>query len=315
MKNAVWIVSAISLIFFACAVDESVPSQTDNLNIEIYMNTKKGFDVHWSKVSSATSYDIYYTATADPANLQFCASVEETTEFFKEEDSITPEQDYTFGVKARNYFGTSDMTVKGVTSPALPTDLPDEAESIFVTPNSLNYTITINWHSNNPSSTTWYNIYAGTSSPPLILVAKVTGTSYACTDIFIKPDLPQDDYYFAVEAENAIGTSSKTTTSDTTSIPLTSHAVPGTPSGLAVSAVNAVTHSCYLSWSAPSPLPNSPVIYDVFASPDTSPAYAGSTNQTAMSLTFSGAATYYFKVVARNELGSSPPSTIISQGL
>ena len=150
---------------------------------------------------------------------------------------------------------------------------------------------------------TGYNVYAGTTADFTggAKVAGVTGTAVVLVGL-----VNGTPYYFRVTAVNRVG---EGPAAEVKAVPVT---VPGAPAGLTATPGNA---QVTLSWAAPASDGGSPVSgYIVYqgTSPggETGAPVSGSL-VTATSYTVTGLAngtTYYFRVIAVNAVGQSPPS-------
>jgi len=160
------------------------------------------------------------------------------------------------------------------------------------------------------SAITGYDIYEGTSSggesTTPVNSSAITGTSYTATGL-----TNGTTYYFTVVAVNDVGSSNAS--SEAAAIPAT---VPGTPTGLTATAGNG---QVALSWTAPSSDGGSAItgydIYEGTSSGGESSTPVNSSAITGTSYTVTGltdGTTYYFTVVAINNVGTSTPASEVS---
>ncbi len=158
------------------------------------------------------------------------------------------------------------------------------------------------------SGATSYNVYDGTSSSSLTLLASgVTTDSYTATGL--SPGTP---YYFALAAHNSAGTSAQSAASPTTTLALT---VPSAPTGLAATAASG---SVSLTWTAPTSTGGSPITsyivrYSTIAGDEltTGSSYSRATTSAAIGSLTNGTE-YYFQVEAVNNQGDSTASSAVS---
>ena len=207
---------------------------------------------------------------------------------------------YYFKVTAVNRVGEGP----GAEVRAVPVTVPGGPTGLAAVPG--NGQVTLSWAapaSDGGSPVTGYDLYAGTTpdftgKPPL---GKMAGTAVTVTGL-----ANGTIYYFMVTAVNRVGEGPG---AEVRAVPVT---VPGAPTGLAAVPGNG---QVTLSWAAPASDGGSPVTgYIIYkgTSPggETGTPVNGSpvtaTSHTVTGLT--NGTTYYFKVVAINAAGLSPPS-------
>lgn len=148
------------------------------------------------------------------------------------------------------------------------------------------------------SNATSYDVYFGSTSSPA-LVQNTTGLSYSPGTL-----AGSTTYFWKVVSKNSGGTASSATWSFTTPVVLAGP--PSSPSP--ASGATSVATSAALSWSAVSGATS----YDVYFGTASTPSLVG--NVTAASYspgTLTAGATYYWKVIAKNAIGTAP-STVWS---
>jgi predicted phage tail protein len=249
--------------------------------------------------SPVTGYHVYQGAgpggeTGRPVN---CSPVTPTSCTVT---GLTNGTTYYFKVTAVNRVGDGP----GAEVRAVPATVPGAPVGLAAVPG--NGQVTLSWAapaSDGGSPVTGYNLYAGTTpdftgKTPL---GKVTGTAVTVTGL-----ANGTIYYFMVTAVNGIGEGPGV---EVRAVPVT---VPGAPTGLVAVPGNG---QMTLSWAAPASDGGAPVTgYIIYqgTSPggETGTPVNGSpvtvTSHTVTGLT--NGTTYYFKVVAINAAGLSPPS-------
>ena len=170
-----------------------------------------------------------------------------------------------------------------------------------------NAQVTLSWAapaSDGGSPVSGYNVYAGTTADFTggAKVAGVTGTAVVLVGL-----VNGTSYYFRVNAVNRVGEGPAS--NEVLAVPVT---VPGAPAGLTATAGNA---QVTLSWGAPASDGGSPVsgyiIYQGTSPGGETGAPVSGTLVTVTSYTVTGltnGTTYYFRVIAVNAVGQSPPS-------
>ena len=247
--------------------------------------------------SPVTGYDLYEGTTADFNGSAPLADVAGTAATVT---GLVNGTTYYFKVTAVNGVGEGP----GAETKAVPVTVPDAPTGLAAVPG--NGQVTLSWAapaSDGGSPVTGYDLYVETTpgftdKTPL---ADVAGTAATVTGL-----VNGTTYYFKVTAVNGVGEGPG---AETKAVPVT---VPDAPTGLAAVPGNG---QVTLSWAAPASDGGSPVTgYIIYQG--TSPGGETGTPVngppvTATSYTVTGltnGTTYYFKVVAVNAAGLSPPS-------
>jgi fibronectin type 3 domain-containing protein len=255
-------------------------------------------------VTSSSTQDTAHSATLDctaPGNP--CAGALSVTV-----TGLTNGLTYTFTVKATNSMGTgpasapSNAVIPGPAVPSAPQNLTASAGSNG---------ITLNWSAANGNGTavTNYKIYRSTTSGSETLLTTV-GNVLTYTDSSVAS---ATTYFYKVTAVNANGESARSNEASATTA-----AAPTVPASINnLSARPSSTRGVQLSWTAPS---NGGAAIDgyriyrgtssgseVFLTTMSCSAPTGSTCTVTDSTAQSGTV-YYYKVAARNSVGTAPLS-------
>ena len=263
----------------------------------------------WSEVPSATSYNIYWAATAgvgtaSGTKISGAVSGQAVT-------GLTNGTSYYFVVTALNAAGESVVSSEVSLTPSLP--VPGRPSGVAVSGGDAKVTIT--W--NEVSGATSYNIYYGTSAG----VTKSSGTKVAGVTA------PQEitgltngqAYFFVVTAENASGEG--VVSSEKSVTPAAAPQAPGSPTGATATAgVGQVT----VSWKATVPGATSYNVYYLqsASAPSTATVIANGTkiNSATSPVVVNGltaGSNYWFIVTAVNiggeSAGQSNPKPAVPQ--
>jgi hypothetical protein len=199
----------------------------------------------------------------------------------------------------KNQFGNKSIgnqPVPPCATPGIPSSPspPNEATGA-----SVNATLT--WAT--PSNTSSYDVYFGTSSNPPY-VGNTTGTSYLRSSLSYSTT-----YSWPVVAKHDCGNSTSGSVWSFTTVAAPC-ATPGTPSNPSpANGATGISTSPTLGWSAISNTDS----YDVYFGTSSNPPYAGNTTGTSyLRSSLSYSTTYYWKVVAKNDCGSSTAGSVWS---
>ena len=241
----------------------------------------------WSAGSGATSYDIYLGTSNPPA------LVGNTTSLSYQATSLNGGATYYWQVVAKNGGGTAGSATWSFTTivntPATPV-LSSPSNGAANVPTSTN----LAWST--ASGATSYDVYFGTSNPPP-LVGNTTGLTYAVTSL-----ANTTTYYWQIVAKNVAGNTGSATWSFTTV-----QNAPAAPSlSSPASGATGVPLSTVLAWSAASGATS----YDVYLGTSNPPGLLGNTTGLSYPVSsLSTAATYYWRVVAKNGAGGTGSAT------
>jgi PKD repeat protein/nitrous oxidase accessory protein NosD len=151
-----------------------------------------------------------------------------------------------------------------------------------------------------------YDVYFGTSSPPPLVSSNQTGTSYipGMLNYF-------STYYWQIVSKNGLGSETPGPIWSFTTISNPPEFGTFSPSDGAIDVDTLPT----LSWSATDPNPGDTITFDVYFG-NTNPPALKLTDQTSTTYTpvshLSSYATYYWKIVARDNHGTETASPVLS---
>jgi len=257
----------------------------------------------WPAVSGATSYSLYSGATT--SSLQ-----PKTTNIVTNSITVSPlttGTPYYFALTATNSLGTSAQSSPlGPITPAL--SVPGAPSGLSAVPS--NGSVSLSWTApNNGGSATGYTIKYATT--PGGEATSSSSVSTASTSATVNSLVNGTTYYFQVLATNTKGSSalSNEVSATPAGIPNAVSTLVGTPGANG-------SGKATLTWTAPasngSALTGYAVYYGTTPSPTT---LLSSPASTTTSLSISGltsGTTYYFDIVAKNAIGSSALSNIVS---
>jgi fibronectin type 3 domain-containing protein len=248
--------------------------------------------VTWDAVSGATHYEVYWAETASG---EYSLDGTPTSTSFTSTNWGANESGC-FKIKAVNSAGSSGYSSiaffgpysSGGSAPSTPTGVTATAVS--------SSSITISWYS--VSGATGYDVYRADSSyGSYSYIGYSTSTSY--TDTGLSANTP---YYYKVAAYNSYDESGQSSYTSAT----TSGSVPSTPTGVTATAVS--SSSITVSWSSVSGATG----YDVYRADSSYGSYSYIGYSTSTSYTDTGRSantTYYYKVAAYNNYGTSGQSS------
>lgn len=245
----------------------------------------------WTASTNATSYDVYLGTATAPALYRsgvMTLSLAVST-------ALTANTKYYWQVVARNAQGTATTAVWSFTTLANPGAFSLSSPSNGAT--NVQLSPTLSWSASSGASS--YDIYLSTSSSPALYKSGNTTTSLA-----VSPALSQNtQYYWKVVAKNAAGSVTSPTWGFKTGANPGSFTLTSPSNG-----ASGVSLSPTLTWGASA----SATSYDLYLSTASSPALSKSgLTATTYSVTPALAANtlYYWKVVAKNTLGTATSPT------
>ena len=238
----------------------------------------------WGASSDATSYDVYFGATAAPPLVTNTAGTTYSP------GTLSLGTLYYWRVVAKSPGGSSTSATWSFTTQVPPPAVPvlsapgDGSRGVALTP-------TLGWDASSGAAS--YDVYFGTASPPP-QVTNTMGTSFA-TGTLAGGTL----YYWQVVARNAGGSGASATWSFTTQVG---------PPELVTPANGAigVLLSPALTWGASAGATS----YDVYFGPQASPPLVSNTTATSYTPgTLSPGALYFWRVVAKDSASASASAT------
>ncbi|MGO8669919.1 MAG: fibronectin type III domain-containing protein, partial [Capsulimonadaceae bacterium] len=243
----------------------------------------------WASSTGATSYNVYRgTAAGSESTTPITSSVTATA---YTDSSVTNGTEYFYEVAAVNAGGTSALSNEASATPHAPT--PAAPAGLTATPGNVQVSLT--WTSS--TGATSYNVYRGTATGAegaTPITSSVTATAY--TDASVTNNTT---YFYKVAAVNTGGTSGMSNESSATPVP----PVPAAPSGLAATPGNGQVS---LSWTSSTGATS----YNVYRGTATgaesaTPLTPSSTTTTYTDATVINGTTYFYKVAAVNQGGTS----------
>lgn len=278
----------------------SAPRALDATNI-----TSTSFTANWEAVNGATKY--FIDATPDPNFLTLPVdNFDVGSALSLTIPGATPNSTYYYRVRASNNFGTSpNSNVISVTTlnvaPNRPTSLP--ATNISAVG------FTANWQAN--ANTTGYFIDVSTNATFSSFVGNYNDQPVGTQlNVFVSGLTNNTTYYYRIRAGNNIGQSPN---SDVITV-TTSNVAPIAPN--AKSATNIASTSFTANWD---PVGNATeYIIDVSSNSNFSSFVAGYNNLSVgnvQNLNITGLTintTYYYRIRAKNAVGTSPNSNVIT---
>ncbi|MDR1225535.1 MAG: fibronectin type III domain-containing protein [Prevotellaceae bacterium] len=267
--------------------------------------TKEGSSIRiaWSSVSSATSYKVYYSSSA---NGTYSSLGSATTQTYAYDNNPNSTDNY-YKVKAVSGTTESEYSSSaycnfsagggGATIPSAPTGVSATAQS--------SSSISVSW--NAVSGATYYEVYyeIGTSSTKN-LATTTYSTSYTHTEL-----QAGTTYYYYIKAKNGAGASDYSSNANATTS--SGVAAPSAPTGVTASRSPRSSEYVTVSWNAV----NGATSYKVYYSMSASGSYSllGTVTGTSSERYFYNDQTSYWKVAAVNSAGESAMSSTYGTAL
>ncbi len=241
----------------------------------------------WTASSGATSYDVYLGTSSSPP------LAGNTTNTTFPLGTLSPGTTYYWRIAATNASGSTSSATWSFVTQAGPPPAPvlsapgNGATGVSTTP-------VLSWIA--AAGAASYDVYFGTAASPA-LAANTTGTSYSPGTL-----TASTQYYWRVVAKNAAGSNTSATWSFVTQAgPLPAPVLSAPANG-----VTGVSTAPVLSWIAAAGATS----YDVYFGTPASPALAANTTGTSYSPgTLTASTQYYWRVVAKNAVGSNTSAT------
>ena len=239
----------------------------------------------WSSASGATSYDVYFGASSSPPLLTNTTSLSYGP-------SMAAGTLYYWKIVAKNSSGSTSSSIWSFTTAAATLQSPT-----LISPangaTGVSTTTNLNWSSS--SGATSYDVYIGSPNPSL--AGNVTGTSVS----FSSPLLASTTYSWYIVAKNGSSTAQSVTWSFTTA-----GTAPVAPTLFSpANGATGVSASASLSWS----IASGATSYDVYFGTSNAPPLLTNTTNISYGPSVAAGTLYYWKIVAKNSLGSTSSST------
>jgi len=188
--------------YFSTTADTSPPSKPTGLyvGVPVYNYSSKTYSClfSWNEVDNATSYDLYrngryYTNTTSDSYVY---------------SNLSPNTTYTFGVRAKNSYGTSSIASTSKTMPPAPDDIAPVVHSFYVT-GTTKTSISCSWYITDSGGSGLNSISLGLykySTGKWSWVSPSTSsTSYTFSNL-----TPSSKYELAIKATDGEGNTSST---------------------------------------------------------------------------------------------------------
>ncbi|OLN32081.1 cell wall-binding repeat-containing protein [Desulfosporosinus metallidurans] len=283
-----------SVAYATTSQPEDVPDAPAKLTATLASSSQ--IDLTWDPVSFATSYYVY-RATSSSGTYTNISTV--TTSSYSDL-AVSLATTYYYKIKAVNSFGSSDYSSKAYVN-------PDDYVSTLSAPTNLTATVVrssqiyLNWDP--VSNTTYYYVYRATSSSGTY---SNIGTSVAAnySDASLSADTT---YYYKVKAVN--GTDSSALSSKAYATTSEPDDVPAIPTGLTAKVTSSTQID--LTWE-PVTYAVSYYVYRATSSTGTYTSVAAVTTNNFSDTSAAVDTTYYYKIQAYNNYGTSSYSTKVS---